>query len=122
MAGWRGPTELKRYYTANDDELTAKEIFELARAGDACAAKVVDDTAFYLALGACAAIAAVDPEVIVFGGGMTDAGEWFRAKIDADVRRYGLPFPAQSVRVVFAELGSDAGFIGAAACAKRLVG
>ena len=75
-----------------------------------------------MALGACAAIATVDPEVIVFGGGMTDAGEWFRLKIDADVRRYALPFPAKSVRIVFAELGSNAGFIGAAACAKLLVG
>ena len=122
MASWRGPTELKRYFTANDDDFTAKEIFDLARAGDACALKVVDDTAYFLALGACAAIATVDPEVIVFGGGMTEAGEWFRAKIDADVRRFGLPYPAKDVRIVFAELGSDAGFIGAAACAKRLVG
>ena len=121
MASWRGPTTLKQFYTANDDDLTAKVIFDLARAGDACAIKVVDDTAYYLALGACAAIATIDPEVIVFGGGVTDAGEWFRAKIDADVRRFGLPFPVESVRVVFAELGSDAGFIGAAACAKLLV-
>ena len=122
MASWRGPTELKEFFTANDDELTAKVIFDLAAGGDACALKVVDDTAYFLALGACTAIATVDPEVIVYGGGMTDAGEWFRAKIDADVRRFGLPFPAKSVRVVFAELGSDAGFIGAAACAKRLAG
>ena len=121
MASWRGPTKLKEFYTANDDELTAKVIFDLAGSGDDCAMKVVDDTAYFLALGACAAIATVDPEVIVFGGGMTDAGEWFRAKIDADVRRYGLPFPAKTVRIVFAELGSDAGFIGAAACAKLLV-
>jgi len=121
MASWRGPTDLKRYFTANDDDFTAKEIFDAARAGDACAMKVVDDTAYFLALGACAAIAVVDPEVIVFGGGMTEAGEWFRAKIDADVRRYGLPYPAKGVRIVFAELGPDAGFIGAAACAKRLV-
>ena len=122
MASWRGPTELKDFYTVNDDELTAKVIFDLALGGDDCAMKVVDDTAYYLALGACAAIATVDPEVIVFGGGMTDAGEWFRLKIDADVRRYALPFPAKSVRIVFAELGSNAGFIGAAACAKLLVG
>ncbi len=121
MASWRGSTTLKPFYTANDDDLTAKVIFDLARAGDACAMKVVDDTAYYLALGACAAIATIDPEVIVFGGGVTDAGEWFRAKIDADVRRFGLPFPVESVRIVFAELGSDAGFIGAAACAKLLV-
>jgi glucokinase len=118
MASWRGATELRKYYTANDDEFTAKEVFSLAEAGDACALKVVDDTAYYLALGACAVIATVDPEMIVFGGGMVKAGEWFRSKIDTYVRQYGLPFPTKTVKVAFASLGSDAGFIGAAGCAR----
>jgi glucokinase len=121
LAAWRGPTELKAYYTANDDELTAKVVFDLALAGDACALKVMDDTAYFLALGACATIAAVDPEMIVIGGGMTAAGEPFRAKIEEYIRRFGLPHPVKRVKVVFAKLGSDAGFIGAAGCARRLL-
>ena len=135
LASWRGPTELKKYQTANDDELTAKLIFDLALAGDECARTVFDDTAYYLALGACATIATVDPELIVIGGGMTGAGEPFRAKIDEYIRRYGLPYPTDTnryartlgrsdlpkpVEVVFAKLGSDAGFIGAAGCARLL--
>lgn len=121
LAAWRGPTRLKGYYTANDDELTAKVVFDLAQEGDACAQKIVDDTAYYLALGACATIAAVDPEMIVYGGGMIAAGEPFRAKIEEYIRRFGLPHPVKSVKVVFAELGADAGFIGAAGCARLLV-
>jgi glucokinase len=121
LAAWRGPTKLKAYYTANDDELTAKVVFDLALAGDECAMKVMDDTAYFLALGACATIAAVDPEMIVIGGGMTAAGEPFRAKIEEYIRRYGLTHPVKTVKVVFAELGSDAGFIGAAGCARRLL-
>ena len=65
-------------------------------------------------------IAAVDPEMIVFGGGMA-AEDWFRDQIDDHVRRFGLPFPAKSVKVKFASLGSDAGFIGAAGCARLAV-
>lgn len=121
LAAWRGPTELKAYQTANDDELTAKVVFDLALAEDECAAKVVDDTAYFLALGACATIAAVDPEMIVIGGGMTAAGEPFRAKIAEYIRRFGLPHPVKKVKVVFASLGSDAGFIGAAGCARLLL-
>ena len=121
MAAWRGPTRLREYFTANDDELTAKVIFDLAAAGDECALKVVDDTAYYLALGACALIAVVDPEMVVFGGGMVGSGEWFRKKIDDNVRRFGLPYPTKSVLVTFATLGSDAGFIGAAGCARLLL-
>lgn len=118
LAAWRGDTALRKFFTANDDEFTAKIIFDLAHAGDALAMKVVDDTAYYLALGACAAIAAVDPEMIVFGGGMVGSGEWFRALIDGYVRRFGLPHPAKGVKVKFASLGADAGFIGAAGCAR----
>lgn len=121
MAAWRGPTKLRDFYTANDDDLTAKVVFDLATAGDELAKKVADDTAYYLALGACAAIAAVDPDMIVYGGGMTAAGEWFRSAIEGYVRKFGLPFPTRSVRVTFARLGSDAGFIGAAGCARLLV-
>jgi glucokinase len=100
---------------------TAKVIFEHAAKGDELALKVVDDTAYYLALGACAAMATVDPEMIVFGGGMVAAGEWFRIKIEDYVKQYGLPYPTKSVKIAFAQLGSDAGFIGTAGCARMLI-
>lgn len=117
LAVWRGPSRLKEYYTANNDVLTAKLIFDLADGGDELARQIVDDTAYYLALGACAAIATVDPEMIVFGGGMAkDAA--FRAKIHEYVVRFGLPHPVKKVKVEFAKLGSDAGFIGAAGGAR----
>jgi len=121
MAAWRLPTKLQQYFTANDDELTAKVVFDLAAGGDKLAMKVVDDTAYYLALGACAVIATVDPEMIVFGGGMAESGEPFREKIEAYVKKFGLPFPAKSVKIALAKLGADAGFIGAAGCARMIV-
>ncbi len=121
MACWRGPTKLRDYYTANDDVFTARVIFDIAMGGDELALKVVDDTAYYLALGATALIATVDPDMIVFGGGMVAAGERFRALIEGHVKRLGLTFPTKSVKITFASLGSDAGFIGAAGCARLLV-
>jgi glucokinase len=121
MASWRGPTTLRQFYTANDDDFTAKIVFAHAVAGDELAKGVVDDTAYFLALGACAVIASVDPEMIVFGGGVSASGEWFREKIETYVKEFGLPFPTRSVKISFAKLGSDAGFIGAAGCARILV-
>src|SRR5262249_53065747 len=38
MAAWRTPTKLRDYFTANDDELTAKVVFDLAASGDELAA------------------------------------------------------------------------------------
>ncbi len=62
----------------------------------------------------------IDPAMIVFGGGMVEAGEWFLNLIRKYSPIYAFPIPAAQTRVVFAKLGSDAGFIGAAACARQV--
>ena len=121
MAASRSPSKLKEYFTANDDVLTSKVVFDLAANGDALALKIVDDTAYYLALGANSIMATVDPEMIAFGGGMVAAGESFLNKVREYTIRFGLPYPAKGVTIRYAQLGSDAGFIGAAGCARLLV-
>jgi glucokinase len=99
-------------------EITARDIFGAAAAGDALADKVVEDTAFYLAVGAMNMMHTIDPDMVVFGGGMTAAGEPFLARIRKHVRAMAFPVPAEKTQIVFAKLGSDAGFIGAAACGR----
>ncbi len=122
MAGYRGPTRLRELLRDDDaSEMSAKEVFDAAADGDPLARQVVDDTAYYLALGASASIAVVDPEMIVFGGGMIAAGEGFLAQIKEYVGRFALSYPAAKVQIRYAQLGADAGFIGAAACARQLV-
>jgi glucokinase len=121
LASYREPTKLRELLRDTDGaDMTAKEIFDIAATGDPLANFIVDDTAYFLALGACAIMATVDPEAIVFAGGMVAAGEPFLAKIREYIHRYGLSYPAAKVQVRYATLGSDAGFIGAAACAKAL--
>ena len=122
MAAYRGPTNLRELLRDDDGwEFSSKDVFDAAAQGDALAQQVVDDTAFYLAMGACNAIAAVDPDVIAYAGGMVAAGEPFLAKITEYVRRFALSYPAGKVQVRYAKLGSDAGYIGAAACARQLI-
>ncbi|MGL6073563.1 MAG: ROK family protein [Fimbriiglobus sp.] len=121
LASYREPTLLRELLRdADGSEMSAKEIFDCAAKGDLLAQKIVDDTAYYLALGASAIMATVDPQAIVYGGGMIAAGDTFLAKIREYIGRYGLSYPASKVQVRYATLGSDAGFIGAAACAKAL--
>jgi glucokinase len=121
LAAWRGPSKLREFFTANDDVFTAKEIFDTAASGDELATKIVDDTAYYLALGASAATATVDPDMVAFAGGMVAAGEAFLKRVRDYYLRYALPLPAAKTEVRFAQLGSDAGFIGAAGCARQLL-
>ena len=115
------PSDLRELLHAEEGRgLTAEAVFDAAAAGDAVAQKVVADTAYYLGLGAAALISTVDPQAVVFAGGMVAAGPPFLDAIRANVHKYALSYPAETVQIRYATLGSHAGFIGAAACAKAL--
>jgi glucokinase len=101
-------------------DLSSKAIFDAAAAGDRLAQKIVEDTAFYLAVGAMNMMHTIDPDMIVFSGGMIAAGEPFLERIRHHVRQLAFPVPAAKTQIRYALLGSDAGFIGAAACARLL--
>src|SRR5205807_2283698 len=100
--------------------ITSKDIFTAAAGGDAVADKIVEDTAYYLAVGATNMLHMIDPDMVVFGGGMIAAGENFLKRIRKHVRQLAFPVPAEKTQLRFAQLGSDAGFIGAAACGRQL--
>ncbi len=101
-------------------EITSRDIFDAAANGDALAGTIVEETAFYLGVGAMNLMHMIDPDMIVFGGGMIAAGEPFLERIRHHVREMAFPVPAAKTQVRYAQLGSDAGFIGAAACARKL--
>src|SRR5258708_38818080 len=102
-------------------ELSARAVFEAARDGDELAGRIVEETAYYLAVGAMNLMHVIDPDLVVFGGGMIAAGDGFLDRIRCHVRRLAFPVLAERTQIRYAELGSDAGFIGAAACARQLV-
>jgi glucokinase len=106
---------------AQKEELTSEIIFDAAATGDGLAAKIVEDTAFYLAVGAMNMMHTIDPDMVVFGGGMIAAGDAFLERIRHHVREMAFPVPAARTQIRYAQLGSDAGFIGAAACGRQLV-
>jgi glucokinase len=99
-------------------KLSARAIDEAANTGDALAARLMDETARYLAVGAATLMHTIDPDLILFGGGMIAAGAKFLGAIRSYIPRYAFPIPARETRVEFAGLGEDAGFIGAAGCAR----
>lgn len=101
--------------------ITSKDISDAAAAGDALAEKIMEDTAFYLAVGAMNMMHTIDPDMVVYGGGMIAAGEHFLERIRHHVRELAFPVPAAKTQIRYASLGSDAGFIGAAGCARLLV-
>ena len=110
------PTALRKLLAVND--LTARTINEAALGGDDIASRLMRETAHYLAVGAVCLMHTVDPDMILFGGGMSSAGSEFIEMIRAGVRRMALPLPAAKTAIDYATLGGDAGYIGAAGCAR----
>lgn len=98
--------------------LTSRAIAEASEQGDALGRRLMDETARYLAVGAVCMMHTIDPDIVLFGGGMIAAGEPFLAEIRRQVGILAFPLPASETKIAYAELGGDAGFIGAAGCAR----
>jgi glucokinase len=79
---------------------------------------IVEETVFYLAVAATNLMHAIDPDMVVFGGGMIAAGEAFLERIRQRVKELAFPVLAERTQIRYAQLGIDAGFIGAAACGR----
>lgn len=100
------------------DSITAKDIFEAVDAGDALARRLAEQTAIYLAIGCINLCRLLDPQMIVFAGGMALAGDTLFDLVRSAFDRRTWSVAKDKVQIVRARLGNDAGFIGAAAVAR----
>lgn len=102
---------------ANIDELSAKDIFDHAKAGDEVAISLVEDLGRYLGLALSHVAASVDPQVFVIGGGVSMAGDIL---IDVIKKHYedNILFALSNKEFHLAKLGNDAGIYG---CAKLIL-
>jgi glucokinase len=107
---------------ALDPELmTSREIALLAADGDELARHLMRETGHYLAVGAVCLMHTIDPDLVLFGGGMINAGDLLLEPIRQGVRQMAFPIPAAKVRIESARLGGKAGFIGAAGWARKVL-
>ena len=100
------------------EKLTAKAIMDAAKAGDAAATACVDIAAE--ALGVCCVnlCRVLDPELIVFSGGLALAGDFLLDKIKERFRHFHWTIQEPSCELAISESGEKAGMIGAAAVAR----
>ena len=94
--------------------LTAKDIHEAATAGDKAALENIEMTGFYLGVAVTNILHIINPEVVVLSGGVTAAGNMLLRPIRQTVKERAMEAARQDVKICFAELGEDAGVIGAA--------
>ena len=110
---YAGDAKLKQMID-DGQEVTAKDVFDLAKEGDDLALIVYHHFSDYLGV-ACANIAAVlNPAYIVLGGGVSAAGEFLLEGVHKVFAENSFPQIKESTQLVLATLGNDAGVLGAA--------
>ena len=100
------------------EKLNAKIVIDAARAGDEAAKAVFGGYVQALAVGIINIINMLDPEVIVLGGGVSAAGEFLLDAVREAVKPMVFFKTMPYARIELAQLGNDAGIIGAAMLGK----
>jgi glucokinase len=99
-----------------DGPILGKTVTELALGGDSLATDVIADAGRHLGVALASLANIFDPDVFVIGGGVSAAGELLIGPAREELRKRALP-PQNQRPVKLAELGPEAGMVGAAAMA-----
>jgi glucokinase len=108
------PSEMISEMVDNDlARVTAETVVEAARRGDGVAKAVLDHAGTYLAMGIANIVSILNPEIVVLGGGLLQAGDLLLDPIKKNFTRWAQPIAAGQVRLELSVLGEDAGLFGA---------
>ncbi len=116
---------LSSHLTGSNDKVSAKQIHQAALSGDSLALEIVDETALWLGLGVTTLVHLLDPGTIVLGGAMNfggrscQIGNRFLDGIIEEFRQRTFESVFEGTTIKFAQLGSSAGYLGAAGYAKK---
>jgi glucokinase len=101
-----------RYKLLSGEGFSVEEIFDKAKKGEETALKVVNEFGFYLGIGIKNIVEALDPDIVVLGGGITKAGDIVLRLIETNQSFCSRPF--ENVKIAIGMLPDKAGAIGAA--------
>ena len=107
------PSELR-----NLEQVTAKDVMDLAKAGDGLACRVADFFGDSLGRALASVSCVCDPEIIVLGGGVSKAGSYIVDLVQTAFVKYAFP-AAEPTKFALAALGNNAGIYGAASLALQ---
>ncbi|MEW6753087.1 MAG: ROK family protein [Candidatus Latescibacterota bacterium] len=116
------PTSLRTACGGDAERLDARLVFAAAREGDPPSLALVRRAATLLGLGVANLVNLLSPEVVVVGGSMALAGDVLFDPLRQAAAAHVCPFLRDDLRIVPAQLGEDAGLVGAAHVVWQAVG
>ena len=105
---------LPRLVEGHPERIVAETVFAAAEQGDPLARQVMEETAQFLGIAVANLVNLFNPELIVLGGPVSQAGQVLLDPVRTEVQRRAMAYPLSAVRIVTSTLGADAGAIGAA--------
>ncbi|MHC9532517.1 ROK family glucokinase [Dellaglioa sp. BT-FLS60] len=115
-----GQSKLKEMLD-DGQEITSKLVFDLAKENDVLGKMVVDKVSYYLGL-ACGNLGNIlNPAYIVIGGGVSAAGTFLLDQVAKYFKQFSFPTVRSSTSLKLAQLGNEAGVIGAASLARQFI-
>ena len=102
-----------KYRELANPDITPYIVAEAAKQGDNVAKRIFEIVGEYIGIGMASVVNLLNPEKIVIGGGVADAGDLLIEPIKRTLKERAMPIQADAVEIVSAELGNTAGVIGA---------
>lgn len=99
---------------AQDGVIRSKSIKEAVDNNDELVLGILDEAADYLSCGLASVVNFLNPEVIILGGGLVEAVDYFFDQTVKKTKSKALPVPAKGLKIIKTKLGDFSGIIGAA--------
>ncbi|HEX8200273.1 MAG TPA: ROK family protein [Isosphaeraceae bacterium] len=113
-------TGLGRQLSSKSSQLKSKDLAAAVRSGDPLAVKEVGRAARFLGLALGGLVNLLAPQIVIIGGGVTEAlGNPWVDQVAAVARNQAMADPKGKVQIERAALGDDAGLLGAALMARE---
>ena len=113
------PTKLREMCDSNTQSVTADMVIDAARQGDKIAIEILEKAGLNLGVRIAYMINLFNPEIVILGGGMEQAGDLILEPIKRMVRRLAFEEPASMVRIIPSRLGENAVSLGSASLVIR---
>ncbi|RME33531.1 MAG: ROK family protein, partial [Thermoflexia bacterium] len=119
----RGTPTLLSRMAAHPQDLTAREVVEAARQGDALSLHIMERAGRYLGLAIVSLMYLLNPALIILGGSVAiGAGDLLLTPLRRTVRERSQQVYWENTPIVYAALGDDVGLLGALALALERLG
>lgn len=106
-------TKFREMAAAEGGEITPYMVAKAAEAGDPVAKRIFEIVGEYIGIGLTSVINLLNPEKVIIGGGVAEAGDLLLDPIRKTIKERAMVVAGSAVEIVPAQLGNSAGVIGA---------